>query len=79
MLKDMQYIIQAVEDRLAAGEYYRGEVERAAEKLAQCEEALKKLNETIKVKEAQLEDAEKRIGELEEALRRLKDGGVKRC
>lgn len=69
MLNDMQYIIKAIEEKLWSLELmqdsYRDE----------CEQK----KEIIKVKEAQLEDAEKRIGELEEALRRLKDGGVKRC
>lgn len=67
MLKDMQYIIKAVEEKLASMEL-----------MQDCyQEQCKQKEETIKVKEAQLEDAEKRIGELEEALRRLKDGGVK--
>ena len=69
MLKDMQYIFQAIEEKL-----------RSLELMQDCyQKECEKKKETIKVKEAQLEDAEKRIGELEEALRRLKDGGVKRC
>ena len=69
MLNNMQYIIKAIEEKLASMEL-----------MQDCyQEQYKQKEETIKVKEAQLEDAEKRIGELEEALRRLKDGGVKRC
>ena len=75
MLKDIQYIIQAIEEQLKMGTYYQKEMVR----LIPFEKEKKELSEALKVKEAQLEDAEKRIGELEEALRRLKDGGVKRC
>lgn len=76
MLKDMQHIFQAIEDKLGSLE----EKLRLSELMQNSyREQYKQQEEIIKVKEAQLVDAEKRIGELEEALRRLKDGGVKRC
>lgn len=74
-MQDIQYIIQAIEEQLKMGAYYQKEMVR----LIPFEKEKKELSEALKVREAQLEEAEKRIGELEEALRRLKDGGVKRC
>lgn len=65
MLKDMQHIFQAIEDKLGSLE----EKLRLSELMQNCyQEQCKQKEETIKVKEAQLEDAQKQIAALEQAL-----------